>query len=161
MIQKGVDMERLFKSEILNHTLDFVEWPDIHHDTRRILVPYSETFFTTRFSYHQIFPQQWAEEEEEKARMELDGGKAARGAKRYKIQYQMNILTNMTEDGDLSLMHVLASSDELEIFNLDLVKDVIDYKWYTYAFKIHALAAIVHASYVFVLILYIKHYYLD
>ena len=65
------------------------------------------------------------------------------------------------EDEDLSLMHVLANSDELEIFNLDLVKDVIDYKWKTYAFKIHSMAAIVHASYVLVLILYIKHYYLD
>lgn len=75
----------------------------------------------------------------------------------------MNILTKMTESDDkgLSLMHVLANSNELEIFETDLVKDVIDYKWYTYAIYIHTLAAIVHASYVFVLIFYIKHYYLD
>ena len=69
----------------------------------------------------------------------------------------MNLLTKMTEteENGLSLMQVLANSEEVEIFNTDLVKDVIDYKWYTYAIKIHALAAIVHASYVLVLIFYI------
>jgi maltodextrin utilization protein YvdJ len=125
-----------------------------------------------------IFPNLWAEQQEEEAESRANPTNTKhdkhnlKGSfrkqddtrkKRYKISYQMNILTMMTESDDkgLSLMHVLANSNELEIFETDLVKDVIDYKWYTYAIYIHTLAAIVHASYVFVLIFYIKHYYLD
>jgi hypothetical protein len=58
-------------------------------------------------------------------------------------------------------MHVLSQSDELEIFETDLVADIVDYKWNTYAYKIHSMAAIVHLSYVLVLIYYCNKYYLN
>ena len=82
--------------------------------------------------------------------------------KRYKIEYHLNILPNITEDfekGD-SLMDALEDSEELDIFVTDIVRDIIDYKWSSYAFKIHMLAAIVHACYLFVLMYYINQTYL-
>lgn len=45
MIQKEVKMKDLFDSDILNHVLEFIEWPDNHHNTDRILVPYNDPFF--------------------------------------------------------------------------------------------------------------------
>lgn len=55
MIAKEVKMKKLFDSEIMNHVLDFVEWPDNHHNIERILVPYNEPFFRTRFKYDTCF----------------------------------------------------------------------------------------------------------
>lgn len=49
MISKEVKMRKLFDSEIMNHVLDFVEWPDNHQNTERILMPYNFKFFKTRF----------------------------------------------------------------------------------------------------------------
>ena len=76
----------------------------------------------------------------------------------------MNILTQMerveSETG-LSLMQVLSHTNELDIFDTDLVADIIDYKWKSYAYKIHSMAFAIHLSYVFVLIYYCNQYYLN
>jgi hypothetical protein len=82
--------------------------------------------------------------------------------KRFKIEYHLNILPNITEklDVGVSLMQALEDSDELEIFETGIVQDIIDYKWNSYAFSIHMLAAIVHACYLFVLMYYINNTYL-
>lgn len=55
MIYKNVKMKNLFESDILNHVLEFIEWPDNHHNIDRILSPYNEPFFQTRFKYDGIF----------------------------------------------------------------------------------------------------------
>jgi hypothetical protein len=61
----------------------------------------------------------------------------------------------------LTLMQVLSHCNELDIFESDLVADIVDYKWNTYAFYIHSMAAVVHLSYVLVLIYYCNQYYLN
>ena len=82
--------------------------------------------------------------------------------KTYKIQYQLNILASITENDDgISLFECLAGCNELEIFETDLIRDLIDYKWRTFAFKQHLIALIVHASYVLVLIYYINFTYVE
>lgn len=58
-------------------------------------------------------------------------------------------------------MGVLSRCDELSIFKTDLVKDLVDYKWATYAYRSHILSAIFHVMYVIVLIYYINHTYLQ
>jgi hypothetical protein len=58
--------------------------------------------------------------------MEEKGQKST--AKVFKIQYQCNLLTSVSEeDGDL--MSAIADSNELSIFETDLIRDMIDYKW--------------------------------
>ena len=48
--------------------------------------------------------------------------------KPYKIAYQLNILPSMSE-ADGQLMEALANSEELPMFQTDLVQDLIEYKW--------------------------------
>ena len=48
--------------------------------------------------------------------------------KLYKIFFLQNMLCNMSEEKEL-LIDVLAESDELSIFETELVKDFIDFKW--------------------------------
>lgn len=57
-------------------------------------------------------------------------------------------------------MGVLSSCEELSIFETDLVRDLVDYKWETYAFRQHIWSAAFHAMYVVVLIYYINYTYL-
>jgi hypothetical protein len=82
-----------------------------------------------------------------------------------KINYKVNLLSSIQDqiiDGrKLTLMGVLSRCDELSIFKTDLVKDLIDYKWATYAYRSHILSAIFHVMYVIVLIYYINHTYLQ
>lgn len=55
----------------------------------------------------------------------------------------------------------MAGCNELAIFETDLVRDLIDYKWRTFAYQQHLYGLIVHVSYVIVLIYYINHTYLE
>jgi len=59
------------------------------------------------------------------------------------------------------LMNAIAGSEELEIFKTDLIKDLIDYKWNTYAQAQHRFGAIVHMTYVVVLMYYISKIFLQ
>ena len=64
-------------------------------------------------------------------------------------------------DEGLSLFECLAGCNELAIFETDLIRDLIDYKWRTFAFYQHLAALIVHGSYVLVLIYYINFTYVE
>lgn len=50
----------------------------------------------------------------------------------YKIKYQLNLITSVSEE-DGPLMNAVANSDELGIFKTDMIMDMIDYKWNTFA----------------------------
>jgi hypothetical protein len=64
------------------------------------------------------------------------------------------------QDGE-SLFKVLSGCNELEIFETDLIIDLIDYKWRTFAFRSHLYALLVHLSYMLVLIYYIDFTYVE
>lgn len=68
-------------------------------------------------------------------------------------------MTSMSQD-DGSLMEAIANSDELEIYQTQLVKDVIDYKWITFAKNQQLLGALIHTCYVLCLIFYINDVFL-
>jgi hypothetical protein len=77
----------------------------------------------------------------------------------FKIKYQLNILTAMSES-DGAIMDAIANSEELSIFKSDLIKDMIDYKWQAFAFRQHMIGAIFHIVYVCMLMIYIVHTFL-
>lgn len=77
----------------------------------------------------------------------------------YKIKYQLNLITSMSEE-DGTLMNAVANSDELPIFKTDLIMDMIDYKWETFAKRQHLIGLFIHVIYVIVLILYINRTFL-
>jgi len=57
-------------------------------------------------------------------------------------------------------MDAVSNSEELGIFETDTVRDMIDYKWNSFAKKQHLFGGFVHMVYVVVLILYINHTFL-
>ena len=121
MIQKGADLADLFDSKIFNHTFDYDEWPATHHNTSKLLHPYNESYFKLRYKYPNVYKKLFDRDnrmsDEKKERM-----------KPYKIAYQLNILPSMSE-ADGQLMEALANSEELPMFQTDLVQDLIEYKW--------------------------------
>lgn len=55
LMNKGVSMEALFKSKVLQFQFDYDEWPAQNVDTRRGLAPYNQSFFKIRFNYGSVF----------------------------------------------------------------------------------------------------------
>lgn len=163
-------MQKLFASKIFNHTFDYDEWPSTNNDTTKMLAPFNESMFRLRHHYKDVFPRLHKRDEKKKkklagkAAMEKVAGDLLHGAhhaeKVYKIKYQLNILTSVSEE-DGPLMDAVANSDELAIFETDMVRDMIDYKWRTYARRQHLCGGFVHLVYVLVLIAYISRTFLE
>jgi hypothetical protein len=58
------------------------------------------------------------------------------------------------------IMNAIASSEELEIFKTELIKDMIDYKWQAFAQNTHRIGALMHCSYIIILMYYIVQIFL-
>jgi len=67
----------------------------------------------------------------------------------------------MNESEDGTIMNAVANSDELRIFETDMIKEMIDYKWTSFARNIHYLGAFMHLLYIITLILYVNHTFLE
>lgn len=55
LINKGVDMETLFNSNVLAFEFDFDEWPATNANTKKMLVPFNNSIFSLRMQYQTIF----------------------------------------------------------------------------------------------------------
>ena len=62
------------------------------------------------------------------------------------------------EDG--KLIDAIADSDELEIFETDIVIDLVDFRWEKFARIIHLRGLVVHCIYIITLMMYIRSTYL-
>jgi len=51
LMEKGVDMTKLFNSNVCNYDFDFDEWPTTSSDTTKILAPYNGSMFKLRDKY--------------------------------------------------------------------------------------------------------------
>lgn len=65
------------------------------------------------------------------------------------------------EDGEITVMEALAESNQLDLFNTELIADLLDFKWSSYGSHIHFFSAMLHTIYVLVLAHYIKITFLD
>lgn len=54
-------------------------------------------------------------------------------------------------------MEALANCDELDVFDIDSVRDVIDYKWEVFALKVHYRGFLIHLTYVLSQLVYINN----
>lgn len=77
----------------------------------------------------------------------------------YKIKYQLNIITSVSEESG-QLMGAISESDELEIYKTDLIQDMVEYKWDKFAGAQHRFGAGIHLCYQFVLIFYVNDTFL-
>lgn len=158
LLNKGVQMTPLFKSKIFINVFDYDEWPGTHHNTNKMLAPYNNSVFKLRYEYPCVYKRLYRLEKKEEAKVaklkEKDPNYVS-GVKVYKIRYQANLLTSMSQD-EGSIMDAIADSEELGIFKTELIKDMVDYKWQTYAQSQHTLGAFIHWVYVAVLMSYIN-----
>ena len=56
-----------------------------------------------------------------------------------------------------TLMEALANTDELSIFEIEAIQDIIDYKWETFAANVHTRGFYIHLTYVISLLVYINN----
>lgn len=118
-----------------------------------------------RYEYANVFKaqaRQEAKEEAEKIRAKEKGMKNYKEPKLYTMTYQCNLLTSMKEEDGYSLLNALANStdDQLDIFEADVVMDLIQYKWYSYAARAHWLSGLMYLAYTACLALYVNDIYL-
>ena len=90
-------MDRLFNSKIFNHTFDYDEWPATNSDTSKILAPFNKSIFKLRYEYGSSFSK-ICKRDEENQKKALLGKIDLSNEKVYKIKYNLNILTSMSED---------------------------------------------------------------
>ena len=62
------------------------------------------------------------------------------------------------EDGQI--IQAIANSEELDIFKVNVVKDLIDFKWNAFAAKVHWFGWLIHMLYILALQMYIAKIYL-
>lgn len=63
LLNKGVQMTKLFKSNIFNHTFDYDEWPSTNSNTRKLMSPFNESMFKLRHHYKDVFPGLWKKDQ--------------------------------------------------------------------------------------------------
>lgn len=51
LLNKGVKLEELFKSNIFNHTFDYDEWPSTNSDVNKAMAPFNDSMFRLRSHY--------------------------------------------------------------------------------------------------------------
>ena len=95
-------------------------------------------------------------------------------SKIYKVSYSLNMLPWVEKycvrgpkdeleyvNEDISLMNACYNSDELNIFDSQNFKDLIQFKWDTFARKLHMRGCIAHFFYLAVMTLYVEQVYIQ
>lgn len=54
-----------------------------------------------------------------------------------------------------SLMELLATTDDLDIFDTKVVRDLIQYHWDNYALHVHSFGALMHLAYALTFFIYV------
>jgi len=63
------------------------------------------------------------------------------------------------ENEGVSLVSVFNDTEELEIFELDLIKEIIQFKWDLYGMSLHLFGFMVHLVYTIILNVFIMQCY--
>ena len=139
IITLGIEVTKLFESNVFQMEFDFDEWPSTHTNNDKYIRPYNGSIFDLRGSYDKIFlEKEFAPINEAESDEKIDTSKI------YKIKYTLQLLTDFSMhveefplgsgnkqviQRDTHLIDTLEHSDELDIFNTDLIKNFIEFKW--------------------------------
>lgn len=167
LLQKGINISGLLNSDIFFHRFDFESWPAVHHCDRSISTHYNDSIFNLRHSYEEVF-KDYAELLSESSQGDdqrspsssmsssskllpplgraRDGKPELEQEKVYKIQYSLNILPSIRTQQS-TIMHQCGQTEELELFECDAMKDLIEFKWTSYARAIHYIGFSMHMMY--------------
>ena len=170
LIEKGINVIDLLKSDIFFHRLDYMEWPSIHSDKCHAIRPYNGSMFKLRNNYHNIFPdfndQSTAESEHLEPDSQSFGVSTLKRKithihhhfvekKIFKIKYNLSIIPSVSEKR-VSLMDVLEDTSDLQIFDALAVEDLLEFKWNKYAKYVHFFGFGCHIIYMFFFSLYVN-----
>jgi hypothetical protein len=62
---------------------------------------------------------------------------------------------------DLSLIDVLANTDQIDVFSTKSVQSLIQFKWERYSQKFHKLFASIHMTYLVTFLIYVNEIYIN
>lgn len=123
-----------------------------------------------RYEYPNVFRAQHRQEEKEaeakrkfyESEKNKKSGKKYVEPKMHTMTYQCNLLPSMADEAGCTLLHALANTtdDQLDIFEADVVIDLIQYKWNGYAARAHWLSGAIYLGYTAALARYINDIYL-
>lgn len=95
LMSKGIEVDRLLKSNVFFFQFEFDEWPQVHTNFDELIVPYNGSIFDIRTSYNDVFPElgdPLKETTEQAEDINTD--------KFYKITYNLNLLPDLRENKD-------------------------------------------------------------
>jgi len=148
MINKGINTQELFCSNIFEYEYEADEWPSSHTCEHKVIRPYNGFLFKLRQHYSDdVFPD-----------FPVVVGKAARNSMMFKIVYRVNLLGTIQKEDNKSLIEVLATQtdyEQMDIFNAECIKNYVDYKWVTYGANLHYSGFFLHLVYMLSLFLFI------
>ena len=116
-------------------------------------MPYNGALFCVSDHYSEVFDEDVFKKRDYKL-----------GEETYKIKYELNILPfigmHIDSDGQkvnssISLMNIICDSDELNLFNCDVIQDLIYFKWSRFGKRWHLIGCFFHFFYMFILMYYI------
>ena len=145
LLEKGVELKPLFESEVFFLPIQYQEWQSSQPkcDDMKCLNSYDGSIFDLRHEYKNIFGENQNYTDDDKK-------------KHVKVKYSLNILTMMREYENCTLMCALSESD-IKLFETELIKKTIEFKWEKFARKIHFIGTTLHFLYLVCLISYIKY----
>ena len=135
MIDYGLPLKQLFESKVFMYEFDYDEWPSTHTYPNNVLRPYHYSLLQVRQNYRNVFPEPEYKDE--------DLNEVQDSSKIFKIKYTINILPCFGShiklsknrqhqkhvNDDVDFMYILGESDDMEIFSLESIKTLNEFKW--------------------------------
>jgi len=166
LLDKGILISDLVDSKIFGMRFDFDGWPSTHTEEDKLLRGFSDSLFTLRYKYNQIFP------EEKFAAIDEDDPENA--GKIFKVVYKINLLPMIDlhvakdKNGErivvnegFSFLKDCIGGDEIEVFSIANMQDLIEFKWTSFALSFHTLGFYLHLFYISVLTVYTHVIYIN
>ena len=179
IIVQGIKISNLLDSKILRYTIEFEEWPALHMNEQRVTRPYNDSIYDLRLKYDEIFPEPELKDMDQlenntqsfdlKTRLkilQMDRNKV------YKIKYTLSLFPSFGQhletqrfnpleiienikgqnkfvNSEVPLLEYVAKSNELDIYQKDMIINFIDYKWQYVGRRIQILSFFFHFMYMF------------
>ena len=139
LLDGGINLSQVFNN-IFSFRLEFNEWPGAHSIEEDIIMPYNDSPCDLRYKYGEVF----AELEERVRKAEAAAGAETKQANN-KVKYTLNLLPSVLRDDATGKTFFEALQDygaqDLEIFDSEVVQQLIQFKWIAYGAMVHNTAA--------------------
>ena len=136
MIKIGINVTGLLNSNIFSYQLDYDHWPktlmSTHYNSFAKLEqikPFNDSIFHLR-NYPSVFKD---DTDFEAVRTHASDSKRMVSRKNvYRVKYTLNLLPSV-ENAD-QIMDIIGVSENFDLFDTEVIKGMIEYKWNTFAY---------------------------